>query len=137
MAETTMTEMVCGRNVLWPNQSVDEMSRKHLGTLKINTHPIIIFQYFSSLPVLHYLQAVPFFSKKYKDMIALKRLEWQSENLARNAILELLIKTCTNVLTYNNYFHVIFIYRVPLKLNWLNSEPMLVCMKFYYTFMIF
>jgi len=33
MAETTMAtmaEMVCGRNVLWPNRSVDETSRKHL-----------------------------------------------------------------------------------------------------------
>ena len=29
MAETTMDEMVCGRNVLWPNRSVDETSRKH------------------------------------------------------------------------------------------------------------
>ena len=28
MAETTMDEMVCGRNVLWPNRSVDETSRK-------------------------------------------------------------------------------------------------------------
>ena len=28
MAETTMVEMVCGRNVLWPNRSVAETSRK-------------------------------------------------------------------------------------------------------------
>ena len=27
MAETTMDEMICGRNVLWPNRSVDETSR--------------------------------------------------------------------------------------------------------------
>ena len=25
-----MAELVCGRNVLWPNQSVDEPSRKHI-----------------------------------------------------------------------------------------------------------
>ena len=30
MAETTMAEMVCGRNVQWPNRSVDETSRKLL-----------------------------------------------------------------------------------------------------------
>jgi hypothetical protein len=30
MAETTMAEMACGRNVLWPNRSVDETSRKPL-----------------------------------------------------------------------------------------------------------
>ena len=28
MAETTIAEMICGRNVLWPNRSVDETSRK-------------------------------------------------------------------------------------------------------------
>ena len=31
MAETTMAEMVCGRNVLWPNRSVAETSRKWYG----------------------------------------------------------------------------------------------------------
>ena len=30
MAETTMAEMACGRNVLWANRSVDETSRKSL-----------------------------------------------------------------------------------------------------------
>ena len=28
MAEMTLAEMVCGRNVLWPNRSVAETSRK-------------------------------------------------------------------------------------------------------------
>ena len=27
--------MVCGRNVLWPNRSVDETSRKHWNYLEI------------------------------------------------------------------------------------------------------
>ena len=26
----TMAKMVCGRNVLWPNRSVDKTSRKHI-----------------------------------------------------------------------------------------------------------
>jgi len=39
MAETTMAtmaEMVCGRNVLWPNRSVDETSRKRCNGLTFN-----------------------------------------------------------------------------------------------------
>ena len=28
MTEATMDEMVCGRNILWTNRSVDETSRK-------------------------------------------------------------------------------------------------------------
>ena len=38
----TMAEMVCGRNVLWPNRSVDETSRKQLNREKFQDEMTIL-----------------------------------------------------------------------------------------------
>ena len=54
MAETTMAKMVCGRNILWPNRSVDETSLKHEDSFFCNIRDILILY---DLPSITDLQA--------------------------------------------------------------------------------